>query len=86
VGLSLFPAGEPLRISISAGWCSSRNGALIGFGLREGGSVFGIAVLEDGQVQSLALDEFKVDWQYDVATDQWVDVNARRAAEADQEI
>jgi len=48
--------------------------------------VFGIAVLEDGQVQSLALDEFKVDWQYDTETDQWVDVNARRAAEADQEI
>jgi hypothetical protein len=86
VGIALFPAGEPLRISISAEWCPSKNGALIGFGLREGGSVFGIAVLEDGQVQSLALNEFKVDWQYDVATDQWVDVNARRAAEADQEI
>lgn len=86
MGLSLFPAGEPLRISISAGWCSSRNGALIGFGLREGGSVFGIAVLEDGQIQSLALDEFKVDWQYDATADQWVDVNDRRTAEADQEI
>jgi hypothetical protein len=45
-----------------------------------------MAVLEDGQVQALALDEFKVDWQYDATTDQWVDVNARRAAEVDQEI
>jgi len=83
VGLSLFPAGEPLRVSISAGWCGSRNGALIGF-RQANGKVFGIVVLEDGQVAVLALDEFKIDWQYDAETDQWVDVAARRAAEADQ--
>lgn len=85
MGISLFPSGEPLRISISAGWCSSRNGALIGF-LQDEAGFSGIVVLEDGQVAMLALNEFRIDWQYDVETDSWVDMAARRAAETAQEV
>jgi hypothetical protein len=79
------PGWEPLRVSISASWADSRVGALIGFITVED-EVFGLTVGQDGHVLRLALHEFTVDWRYDVEKDAWVDVNAQRADEGDQEV
>jgi hypothetical protein len=80
------PGWEPLRISVSATWANSRVGALIGFAVMPTVGLVGIAVLEDGTVAMLERSEFTVDWRYNAETDRWVDVNAPRAEETDQEI
>lgn len=80
------PGWEPLRVSIlpSSGM-DSRVGALIGFVVVED-RIRAIVVLEDGFVGVLNRDEFTVDWRYDAESDGWVDVNAPRAGETDQEV
>lgn len=83
--ISLFPSGEPLRVSIKSSWTGSHNGALLGFAVGKGDILYGIVVLEDGRVARVQADEFHVDWVYEVENDRWIDVNARRALESDQE-
>lgn len=85
MSVALFPSGEPLRVSISASWVDSRNGALIGFMVDEASELRGIIVTESGQVVDVSVAEFSIDWRYDVENDVWVDVNAQRAPETDQE-
>jgi len=79
------PGWEPLRVSVFASWANSRVGALIGFAVVEARLV-GIVVLEDGEVAVLERNEFSVDWRYNAETDRWMDVNAPRAEETDQEV
>jgi hypothetical protein len=75
--IGLFPAGEPLRVTITADWVGSRNGALIGFTIHEG-ELLGLIVDEKGNVVRVERSDFTVDWRYDVETDRWVDVNTRQ--------
>jgi hypothetical protein len=82
MSVSLFPAGEPLRISISATWINSRVGALIGV-YEDEDRIQGIVVCEDGSMALVPFSDFTVDWRYDVETDRWVDVNTRQT---DQEV
>lgn len=86
MSISLFPAGEPLRISLTedaAKTWGSHTAALIGFSLREG-VYFGLSVLEDGRVAYLDLNQFTVDWRYDAKRDRWYDTNEERSEESDQ--
>ena len=81
------PGWEPLRITLSADLLyNSRTAALIGFAVLPALGVVGIAVLEHGEVAVLERSEFTVDWRYNAETDRWMDVNAPRAEETDQEV
>lgn len=84
--ISLFPSGEPLRVSIvkSAGF-TSICGALIGF-VFDRNNLSGIIVLEDGTVSRVPCDQFSVDWRYDAERDRWIDVNVQDGGETDQDV
>lgn len=86
MSISLFPAGEPLRISLTedaAKTWGSHTAALIGF-LIIHDAPQGMVVLEDGQVAYLQLHQFTVDWRYDPKRDRWYDTNEERSEESDQ--
>jgi hypothetical protein len=86
--ITLLPIGGPLEtlhVSVGAAWAMTRQGVLIGF-MDDQGALYGVVVGEGGQVLRLATNEFTIDWRYDVETDQWVDIYAKRSAETGAEI
>jgi hypothetical protein len=90
IGVSLFPSGEPLRVSVTADWLDFRNGALIGLlaitSKDDRVGLSGVVVAENGRIEIVSVSDFTVDWRYDTATDRWIDANAPRAEETDQEL
>jgi hypothetical protein len=72
---------EPPRVSIRATWCASRNGLLLGFENTNDSELYGIIVLEDGEIAEMKVTEFTVDYRYRVETDRWYDLDAPEAAQ-----
>jgi hypothetical protein len=72
---------EPVRVSLLTGWVGAgRVGLLMGM-VKEGASISGLVVLEDGSVSLVDSLYFNVDWRYDATKDRWM---SRDALETDQ--
>lgn len=80
MSITLYREGLP-RVQIKAAHIDSREGMLVGFTdfkVTNGSHhVMGIVMDENGDLQRLAFDQFRVQFHYDVETDQWVDENDR---------
>ncbi len=75
--ISLF--GDPPRVSIKASWIDGRNGLLIGMENTQDDELYGIVVLENGEIAEIKVTDFTVDYRYRVETDRWYDLNAPEA-------
>ena len=78
MSITLYREGLP-RVELQAP--HTREAMLVGF-VESDGMVAGLVMLEDGALGTAALDAIRIQYHYDVETDQWIDENA---PEPDQE-
>jgi len=83
MSVTLYREGLP-RIELNGPQFTGREGMLVGF-VDSNDAIAAIVMTEDGQLSLAGLSDFRIQFHYEVETDEWVDENTSSPAETDQE-
>jgi hypothetical protein len=83
VSVTLYREGLP-RIELNGAQFAGREGMLVGF-VDSNDAIAAIVMTEDGQLSLASLSDFRIQFHYEVETDEWVDENTPPTPETDRE-